>query len=141
MGRFYFFTELNTLNTQIGGEAFGPIDDTNYQVTSRHISVGGVANAYAVCNGFVLVQQSKAASNLVNLILRPTEQPNTGLPKIQFYIYKGIQKSSLINAAEVAAATTNDLTQLLWDSQAKRNKSIEKSTGTNPNENPPSEAL
>lgn len=139
MGRFYFFTEWNTL-TQTSGETFGPIDNTSYRVTSQHTS-GSVANAYAICNGFILVQQSKANSNLVNLVLRPTEQPNTGLPKIQFYIYKGIQKSSLINGVEIAAASTNDLTQLLWDNQAKRNKSIEKSTGTNPNENPPAEAL
>src|SRR5262249_29426112 len=117
--------------------AFGPVSgasDTQFQVTSVHRPAASTTpNAYAVCDGLVLVQD--AGNDLVNLVLKPTQQPPFAFPKIKFFIYRGIQKSSLVNGVEVAPAANNDLTKSIWQSQQARNASA----GTS--DNPPTGAL
>jgi hypothetical protein len=134
MTAFHFFTDIDVLGSQSATDAFGPLSASTYQVTSMHRPVGSAAPAaYAVCDGQVLVQD--AGSGLVNLVLKPTSQPPFAFPKIKFFVYRGIQKSSLLNSNEVAAATSNDLTKSIWESQEARNTSA----GTS--DNPPAEAL
>lgn len=138
MSKFYFFTDLDLLTTQSAAEAFGPAGSSGgndlFQVTSLHASSAD-ANAYAVCDGIVFIQQNSADATLVNLILKPMAQPPFAFPKIKFIIYRGIRKDSLINGTDIAASSNNDLTQSLWDSQTARNTSA----GTS--DNPPQEAL
>ncbi|MBA3898917.1 MAG: hypothetical protein H0X62_01710 [Bacteroidetes bacterium] len=139
MSKFYFFTDINLLNFQATGEEFGPVGTSGgndlYQLTSRHTSSSD-AGAYAVCDGVAFVQEvQNSGGNLCNLILQPTQQPPFAFPKIKFFIYRGIKKSSLINGNDIAASNTNDLTKSLWDSQNARNSSAG-TTG-----NPPKEAL
>jgi len=137
MASFHFFTDVDLLGSQAATDAFGPVSTspaTSFQVTSIHRPAGSTApTAYAACNGLVLVQD--AGSGLVNLVLKPTVQPPFAFPKIKFFIYRGIQKSSLVNSTEVAPATANDLTKSIWQSQQARNASAGKS------DNPPAEAL
>ena len=137
MVAFHFFTDVDLLGNQAAADAFGPVStspSTSYQVTSVHHPIGSTApKAYAVCDGQVLVQD--AGGGLVNLVLKPTVQPPFTFPKIKFFIYRGIQESSLVNGSEVAPATNNDLTNSIWQSQQARNTSA----GTS--DKPPAEAL
>lgn len=137
MGLFYFFTDIDGLGSQSAMDAFGPVSgasETKFLVTSIHRpAASATPNAYAVCDGLLLAQD--AGNNLVNLVLKPTQQPPFAFPKIKFFIYRGIQKSSLVSGNEIAPETNNDLTKSLWQSQKARNASA----GTS--DNPPAEAL
>ena len=123
MAKHFFFTDQDILNIQLVGQEFGSVatnPTSQYQVTSKH-TAAGIPNAYAVSDGVLFVQN--AGINLVNLILKPTSQPPFQFPKIKFYIYRGIVKSSLVNGLEVATSSSNDLTKSIWDSQVARNAS------------------
>ena len=117
---FYFFTELDKLNNQNtsgNGEAYGPISAANskdrFRVTSTH-KVSADAKVIAVCKGTILVQEQTGSSDLVNIILKPFEQPPFEFPKIKYFIYRGVKKSSLISGTGLVAKNTNDLTDSLW---------------------------
>lgn len=132
MSRFYFFTDIDSVGSQAAADAFGPVigsPDSQFRVTSIHRAVAGkTPNAYAVCAGQLMVQE--AGNNLVNLILRPTEQPPFSFPEVKFFIYRRVKRTSLIDGNEVAPATNNDLTKSIWESQQKRNAS--QGTSDNP---------
>lgn len=137
MSRFYFFTEIDSLANQPPNDVFGSVigfTDTQFRVTSIHrAAASAVCNAYAVCNGLILAQD--AGTNLVNLILKPTEQPPFAFPKIKFFIYRGIKKSTLVTSDDIAPSTNNDLTKSIWESQQAKNASA----GTS--DNAPAKAL
>lgn len=137
MAKFHFFTDIDRLGSQSATDAFGPVSsspDTKFRVTSLHQPTSGsTPNAYAVCDGRLLVQD--AGNNLVNLILKPNEQPPFSFPEIKFFIYRGVQKSSLVNGNDVAPSANNDLTKSIWESQQKKNASAGSS------DNPPIQAL
>lgn len=113
MTNIHFFTEPDLLNQQSSNEAFGPLPDANgknrYQVTSLH-SAGSDPKAYAVLKGDVLVQDQTGSSNtgLVNVILRPKDQPKMAFPKIKYIIYRGIKKDSLIDSNDDLVPTNNN---------------------------------
>ena len=137
--KFHFFTDVDLLSAQASGDEFGYITQANgkdtFQVTSLH-KASSDPNVYAVCNGTVFIQDvANSGGNLVNLILSPIQQPPFAFPKIKFFIYRGIKKSSLINGNNIAPSITNDLTKSLWESQTAKNSSA------NTNEDPPKEAL
>lgn len=133
---FYFFTDTDLLNTQITG-AYGPIPSTSspsgkdqFRTTSLH-SATGTPKAYAICAGRVLVQEvinpDSSGPDLVNLILKPLIQPPFDIGFIQYYIYKGILKDSLINSVtptEIAARGNNDLTMKAWQAQDEINRLV-----------------
>lgn len=137
MAKFFFFTDIDSVDNQTGADAFGPVigsSDTQFCVTSIHRAVSGkTTNAHAVCAGQLMVQE--AGNNLVNLILRPTEQPPFSFPEVKFFIYRGVQRTSLVNGTDVAPATNNDLTNSIWESQQKKNASAGSS------DDPPAQAL
>lgn len=137
MASFYFFVDIEAAGNQLAADAFGPVSgaaDTKFRVTSIHRPAASASpNAYAVCDGLLLAQA--AGNNLVNLILKPIEQPPFAFPKIKFFVYRGVRKSSLVSGNEVAPPTNNDLTKSIWDSQQARNTSA----GTS--DNAPAEAL
>lgn len=137
MAKFFFFTDIDNVDTQTDADAFGPVIgalNTQFRVTSIHRAVAGkTPNAYAVCAGQLMVQE--AGNNLVNLILRPTEQPPFSFPEVKFFIYRGVQRASLVSGTDVAPATNNDLTKSIWESQQKRN------TSSGASEKPPAGAL
>lgn len=65
---------------------------TQFRVTSIHKALAGASpNAYAVCDGLLLAQET--GNNLINLILKPTEQPPFAFPKTKFFVYDGGSKS------------------------------------------------
>ena len=90
---YYFFTELDKLNDQNtngNGEAYGPTSVANgkdrFRVTSTH-KVSTDAKVIAVCKGTILVQEQNGNSDLLNIILKPFEQPPFEFPKIKYFIY------------------------------------------------------
>jgi hypothetical protein len=116
---FFFYTDLDLLDNQAQSDAYGPIsgnETTQYRVTSKH-TASSDSSAYAVCDGIVFVQLDQNNSNLVNLILKPTQQKAISYSTVRFFIYRGIQLSSLINGNEIATRTNNDLTESLWTTQ------------------------
>ena len=131
MSQFYFFTDLDLLNDQTAAQAYGPVsgnENTQYSVTSLH-TTSGEANAYAVCEGTVLVVPDLNDSNLVTVILKPNQQPpeTSHLPFVSFYIYKGINKSSLIENGNVSVPdenSDNDLLKAIDEDHKKRWQSI-----------------
>lgn len=137
MAPFHFFTDIDSLGSQSAADAFGPVSgasDTQFLVTSIHRPAASEApNAYAVCDGLLLAQD--AGNDRLNLVLKPIQQPPFAFPKIKFFIYRGIQKSSLVDGSDVAPETNNDLTKSIWQSQKARNASA----GTS--DNAPAEAL
>ncbi|MBU3662994.1 MAG: hypothetical protein FGM41_07330 [Bacteroidetes bacterium] len=117
---FYFFTELDKLNDQStisNGEAYGPtsaaVGMDRFRVTCTH-KVSSDAKVIAVCKGTILVQEQTGTSDLVNIILKPFEQPPFEFPKIKYFIYRGVKKSSLVSDSNIAAKNTNNLTDSLW---------------------------
>jgi len=148
MADFFFFTDTDLLLPQAVDKAYGPVsgfENSKYRLCSIH-SASSDSNAYAICSGTVFIQVDNSDPNLLNLILRPFVQPDVQLPHIAYFIYRGIRKDSLIaiGGTEIAASATNDLTNSIWDSQNKRNESIDQAQGTPPGtttDTPPVELL
>ncbi|MDP3929839.1 MAG: hypothetical protein Q8R57_12520, partial [Bacteroidota bacterium] len=117
---YYFFTEIDKLNDQNAagnGEAYGPTTAVGgkdrFRVTSTH-KVSADAKVIAVCKGTILVQEQDGNSDLLNIILKPFEQPPFEFPKIKYFIYRGVKKSSIVSGTNIVAKTTNTLTDNLW---------------------------
>ena len=139
--KFHFFTDTNLLAAQLSSDAFGPsgtdgAGNDRYRISSMHSASSNPA-AYAICKGMVCAQDIPNTSPaLVNLILKPLDRPPINFVPIRYYIYKGILKSSLFDAAAIAASGTNQLTTAIWDSQNARNQSA-----NTPNVPAPAQAL
>lgn len=93
----HFFTDPASLS-QTAAEAFGPKSTELFDLTARFQSSGG--QAYAICKGIVFVQPQTADSQLVNLVLRPYQQPVNGL-NIRYFVYRGLQKADFFDGASV----------------------------------------
>lgn len=127
---FYFFSDINGLNIQ-ADNAFGPaadltIDNVVYEqflVTSKHTASTDI-NAIAVCRGQIFVQEQIGNNQLLNIVLKPLDTPPFNFPKIKYFIYKGLKKSSLVsvNNTDVAAKGENDLIDSIWRSFDKTNQ-------------------
>lgn len=87
----HFFIESGGF-TQSEQQAFGPVSNTEFNLTSR-FSVNSPQKAYSICKGVVLIQPQEDLENgKVNLILRPYKQPFPGL-NIKYFVYRGLRKS------------------------------------------------
>lgn len=122
MNKFFFFTDTDLLQTQASEGAFGPVLSTDpdfdsgvdkYRLFSAHTASSNPL-AYAICNGRILVQQDSTDPNLVNILLKPEVQPDIGLPKIKYYIYRGVLKNSLTDGTNVVNGG-NTLTKTIID--------------------------
>lgn len=99
----HFFTDPASIN-QITDQAFGPVSETQFNLTAKFNSTGG--QAYAICKGVLLVQPQGVGSEVVNIILRPYEQPINGL-NIRYFIYRGLKKGDFFNGENVLADGDN----------------------------------
>jgi hypothetical protein len=100
-----FFTEFDALETQ-GDKAFGPVNETQYQLKSVHHARAKIlqnnelplCKEYAVCRGQVRIQENATdPQNLLNIILRPTECDFHGI-NVKYFIYRGVLRKSLAGA-------------------------------------------
>lgn len=115
MSDYYFFTEPDKLNSQTAAQAFGALNVNDFNIGNAFSSTSD-PKAFAITDGIVLVQEIAGVTDAVNLILRPLNQPDLNFPKIGYFFYQGIKKSSLINGANVAAPASNKLTEQIWSS-------------------------
>ncbi len=127
--KFHFFTDFDLLSAQTASQAYGPAGnngtDDEYRVTSLH-QTNAQAKAYAVCDGIICAQVDANNSNLLNIILKPMQQPPLNFVPIKYYIYKGIEKSSLINGAVIDYTSTLKVVQSIKESQDAFNISYDK---------------
>lgn len=109
----YFFADPMTFS-QEEWQAFGP-RGSNALEKANQFSLTAVfrtwenyvTNAYAICKGVVLVQPQKDNSGLVNLILRPFDQPFPGI-KVKYFVYRSLRKEDFFdNHNKVLASGEN----------------------------------
>lgn len=117
MADFYFFTDPDKLKVQTEQQAFGPVDNLNYNLTNFHSSTVD-APVFACCNGRILIQFDKNFSNRLNILLKPSQCIKFGETRIKYFLYRGVKKDSLIDVSDtskIAPKTTNDLTKRIWE--------------------------
>lgn len=112
----YFFTEPSKLDVQSSGQEFGAIDENQFRLGNMFSSSAIEApKAFAITDGLILVQKIDGVDKY-NIVLKPSQQPDLNLPKIDYIIYKGIKKESIINGNIVANENNNDLTRIIHQS-------------------------
>ncbi len=129
--KMHFYTNVDTnLQMQSALQAFGPFTDVAkptkdlFRITNLHTSTATTdPKAYAVCDGLVCAQE--ISSTLVNLIVKPFQQPAVNFAPIKYIIYKGIKRASLFSGNDMAALTSNSLTKTIWDSHTSLKTSID----------------
>lgn len=88
---------------QASEDQYGPVTGhltTQYNVTSK-FQMTQSAKAFACQAGLMIVQQSEIHESLVNLIIKPTIGKIFPDNIAQYYIYRGILKSTLIKDSNV----------------------------------------
>lgn len=105
----YTFTDFADLTTQPANLAFGPStgnEANKFRVTSSFTASTDV-NAYAMVNGFVMIQPG-AGADKVNLILRPSSQPIPGFSKVKYIIYRGLRLDEFIDTNDTTKVVAED---------------------------------
>jgi len=130
---YYFFTEPEKLLVaQPQNNAYGPINENEFSLTNL-FNASSTTKAFALTSGNILVQQTTANSDLVNIVLKPHEQPDLDLPKLNYVIYKGVLKSSIIDTVgAIANRANNDLTSKIWQSFDLQKAAFDDSNSTFP---------
>ncbi|KLT67797.1 hypothetical protein [Flavobacterium sp. ABG] len=91
----HFFVESGGF-TQSQQQAFGPLSSSKFNLTSQ-FTLNAPKKAYSICKGVVLIQpqinpETGAATDKVNLVLRPYKQPFPGL-NVKYFVYRGLQRA------------------------------------------------
>lgn len=109
----HFFTEPSKIKNQSSGQEFGAIDENQFRLGNMFSSTATEdPKAFAITDGLILVQKINGVDKY-NIVLKPTQQPDLNFPKIEYIIYKGIKKESIIDGAKVASENNNDLTKTI----------------------------
>ncbi|MCS3532836.1 hypothetical protein [Chryseobacterium sp. JUb7] len=122
----YFYTELSELSDanmtdqNLTTDAFGPVKGselTKYRTTS--FVKGNNAKVFAIANGQLAILQQTGEPDKVNIIIKNADIYSP--LKIKYFVYRGINKSDLIDANNniVAKNTANqnqpEIISQLWD--------------------------
>ena len=113
----HFFIEGVDFN-QSSLQKFGPVSEDIFRTTAS-IDVVGTKKIFTICQGTVFIQP-QVGSNKVNLILKPFNQPISGIP-IKYFVYRGLKKSDFISGDEVAPKTntSSGFINYIWDEYEK----------------------
>ncbi len=118
----YFFLEHQKLVAETS--SFGP-DSTNpttkYNVTTQ-FSLSGQAKAFACQESMMLVLPS-TDNSLVTVVLQPMDGLTIPFPKIRFYVYRGLLKSSFMTGSAIKPKTDpdcSDFIKRLWLGHERR---------------------
>ncbi|MDY0088736.1 MAG: hypothetical protein RBR78_00050 [Flavobacteriaceae bacterium] len=107
---------LQSSNSIVVTEAnsFGPKTNEIFKTTTK-FTFDSTLNVYSICNAQVLIQPQTGNNDLVNIILKPINQPVSDLP-IKYIIYRGVNKSSIINADKITGDenTGSSFVRSLW---------------------------
>lgn len=101
----YFFTESTVTAQTDGSGAYGPVSDSVFNITTKM----ALANkkAFAVITGQVLVVPQEGSTTKVNVILKPLESINIGVP-IKYFVYRGLKKNMFVENNNVVAYSENN---------------------------------
>ncbi|MDI9340931.1 MAG: hypothetical protein QM534_10220 [Sediminibacterium sp.] len=108
----HFFTEPSKLHPQVTADAFGPdTTDVNnkYNISSKHIvpAVFTEAKIFACQDAMMLVRPQTGSTTLVNIILKPIGNLEIPFTNVKYYIYRGVDRSSLVVDVPVDANHPN----------------------------------
>jgi dienelactone hydrolase len=118
----HFFLEHEKINNEIssfGPDSFDPT--TKYNVTTQ-LSLSGQAKAFACQESLMLVLPS-IDSDLVTVVLQPMDGLTIPFPKIRFYVYRGLLKSSFMTGNAIKPKTdpdSSDFIKRLWLGHERR---------------------
>lgn len=108
------FTSIN----QTDAQAYGPVKDSEaskYKVTSN-ISLND-KNLYSVVDGELIICNVTGQNDKVNIILKPKIDFHSsyfkGSPKVKYFIYRGVKKSSFFDNAGEPLVSTSPLNQIV----------------------------
>lgn len=128
MSKIFFFTKESSIQTdQLAELAFGQLPDVDnvekYNLDNK-FSVTEGAPAYAITKSLVLAMPT-ANSSLLNIALLPLNTYVSGFP-IKMFIYRGIQKSSLVDNLENipesdGSWSSDNILKVIKDVQTKLN--------------------
>lgn len=106
----HFFTNPIQLSKQTKDQCFGPIDNNNFRVCSRHKSINSntYPQAIAVQDGQICIFETKKSitsraitptynadqKKILTIVLKPDYQI-PGLPPVKYFIYRGIVSGSI----------------------------------------------
>ncbi|WP_118975274.1 hypothetical protein [Taibaiella koreensis] len=92
----HFFTDTDT--TVIQTDGFGPLTTDQFRITSK-FQFGSANKAYGVLRGNFIVQQQATDATRVNLALKPNFDVFFGSLKVQYFIYRGLNKGSFLSGS------------------------------------------
>jgi hypothetical protein len=110
----HFFIDHVSLPVQAVADGYGPAlgspqPDQLYYVAAAW-QLTGARKAFACQDGAILVTPhytsasgTSVNTNLVNIILKPNEGLKIAFPAVKYYIYRGIEKNTLFNGADLVA--------------------------------------
>lgn len=116
----YTFTDFDQLPAQStipSAKLYGPVATaltTEYRTMSAFtgIASGTILKAYAVTNGEFFIQEVPS-SNVINLILKPDNQPDNKIGLVKYFVYRGIKKSSFLQGSGEVLLNTSGLSDVL----------------------------
>ena len=110
----HFFIDPSALVEQPEQSSYGPVDDSSYNITAT-FSLSKNTEIFACQDCMMIVQPYKNVTtgiinnNLVNVILKP----KTGPGIVQYYIYRGVDKSSFISGTDIVDQNSADKTEFI----------------------------
>ncbi|HAS46083.1 MAG TPA: hypothetical protein DCS93_36720 [Microscillaceae bacterium] len=143
---FHTFTDFTHL-TQSDTQAYGPVkgqESTQFRTSALFTSTQ-TQKAYAVVGGAAFIQEI-TGTDLLNLVLKPDEQPIVNGMVVKYFIYRGLKKSSFLDASgqvlTESNSTNNDMLQRMWQVKDEWNQQqSEIKQNLNPPENHTPEGL
>lgn len=95
MSQVHFFTNPDNIN-QTDSQKFGPIDESNYR-TNALFTIEEDTEAYAVCDGNLLIFDNEGDESLVNLFIQVTEKtPENFTPNVRYFVYRGLRRDNFM---------------------------------------------
>ena len=126
MSKFFFFTDPSLLDSQTAAQAFGPAGTSGgkdqFRVTDVHTSSSADVPAFAICDGVLCAQEDDQGR--LTLILKPSQAPPFESPVVSYFIYKGVDKTSLLNGDQILdenASKATDFTKKIVAEWKKQN--------------------
>jgi hypothetical protein len=126
MSKFCFFTDPASLDAQDPTQAFGPAGvlsgQDQFRVTDVHTSSAGALPAIAICDGVLCAQEE--SPDTLTLILKPSQAPPFESPVVSYFIYKGVDKASLLTGDQILdedAVRATDFTKRIAKEWKKQN--------------------
>ena len=115
----HIFIDYLKLPEQSLSESFGVNpSDSNKFIISTGYKLIQQSKAFACQDGLMIVQQSDIHPDLVNLIIKPIKGLEISLGNVQYYVYRGIQKDSLIVDSKIISknnAKKHSLIERIWE--------------------------